>query len=329
MKMRPDEAMTYHCMSRTVAGEHLFGDQEKEVLRKQIWRVADFCGVQVLTYCVMANHFHVLVRVTAQEKETVSDAELVRRFAVLYPERGCGSLPYGCMAPEELAALLASEEEGKQEEAERWRARLLARMGDVSEYVKTLKQRFTKWYNHTHHRFGTLWAERFRSVMAEDGSLAVRLMAAYIDLNPVRAGLVGDAKDYRWSGYGEAVAGRVRAREGLVRAAGDPKEVAAGDWKGALARYRVGLFLMGSTSTEEIKRVEGEKGELSATEQVRARVRYFTQGLVLGGKGFVDGCLRQYMAERRLPGKRRPAKVQWAGMEEGAGGVHAMRRPGR
>jgi len=53
----------YHCMTRTVNGERLFGDREKEVMRKMIWQVADFSGVEVLTYCVMANHFHVLVRV--------------------------------------------------------------------------------------------------------------------------------------------------------------------------------------------------------------------------------------------------------------------------
>jgi len=36
-------------MTRTVNGEHLFGDREKEVLRKMIWQVADFSGVDVLT----------------------------------------------------------------------------------------------------------------------------------------------------------------------------------------------------------------------------------------------------------------------------------------
>lgn len=38
-------------MTRTVNGERLFGEREKEVLRKMLWQVADFCGVQVLTYC--------------------------------------------------------------------------------------------------------------------------------------------------------------------------------------------------------------------------------------------------------------------------------------
>jgi putative transposase len=42
-------------------------------------------------------------------------------------------------------------------------------------------------------------------------------MPAYIDLNPVRAELVKDPKDYRWSGYGEAVAGNQARRVGLMK----------------------------------------------------------------------------------------------------------------
>ena len=51
------EANFYHVMSRTCGGEIFFDDTEKEALRRVIWRVAEFCGVSVLTYCVMGNHF--------------------------------------------------------------------------------------------------------------------------------------------------------------------------------------------------------------------------------------------------------------------------------
>ena len=53
----------YHCMSRTVNGERLLEDVAKEVLRKQLWQIADYCGLEIITYAIMANHFHVLVRV--------------------------------------------------------------------------------------------------------------------------------------------------------------------------------------------------------------------------------------------------------------------------
>lgn len=79
-------------------------------------------------------------------------------------------------------------------------------MHDLSEFMKTVLQRFTRWFNRTHSRMGTLWEERFKSVIVESG-MAARTMAAYIDLNPVWAGMVEDPADYRWSGYGEAVGG--------------------------------------------------------------------------------------------------------------------------
>ena len=83
LKVQGSDAV-YHCMTRTVNGERLLGDREKEVLRKIIWQVADFSGVEVLTYCVMSNHFHVLVEVP--ELGNLSDAELMRRYKVLYPK---------------------------------------------------------------------------------------------------------------------------------------------------------------------------------------------------------------------------------------------------
>ena len=43
----------YHVMTRTVNGARLLDDRAKEVLRKQIWQVAAFSGVEVLTYCIM------------------------------------------------------------------------------------------------------------------------------------------------------------------------------------------------------------------------------------------------------------------------------------
>ncbi|TDU72980.1 hypothetical protein EI77_01446 [Prosthecobacter fusiformis] len=74
---------------------------------------------------------------------------------------------------------------------------------DLSIYVKEVKQRFSRWFNKRRGRRGTLWMDRFKSVMVECGGEALRTMAAYIDLNPVLAKLIDDPKDYRWCGYGE------------------------------------------------------------------------------------------------------------------------------
>ena len=76
----------YHCVTRTVNKEYIIDRVAKEVLRKQLWQIADFSGVEVITYCIMSNHFHVLVRVPDREATKVSDEELMRRYRVLYPK---------------------------------------------------------------------------------------------------------------------------------------------------------------------------------------------------------------------------------------------------
>jgi len=81
--------------------------------------------------------------------------------------------------------------------AEKMRGVLKARMNDVSEFNKTLKQRFATWYNRTHTRFGPLWSDRFKSVLVESDSYAIETVAEYIDLNPVRAGVEKESAEMR------------------------------------------------------------------------------------------------------------------------------------
>ena len=297
----------HHCMTRTVNGERLFKDREKEVLRKMIWQVADFCGVEVLTYCVMSNHFHVLVRVP--EQVDVSDAELLRRYRVLYPK----PTKYQTASIQVLEKTLAKG----GDEAEAIRRKLLARMGDVSEYMKTLKQRFSVWYNRSHERFGTLWAERFKSVLVEGRGNPLQTMAAYIDLNPVRAGLVEDPKDYRFCGYAEAVAGVTGAMQG-IRHIWSAYADGSGRTKLSLAEAlqlhrelifgkRAGQAGLSAVSREQaLKILEQEDALLAKATVLRCRVRYFTDGAILGSQEFVRGFADVWQKEKR---RKYPPKV--------------------
>jgi len=290
----------YHCMTRTVNGEFLFKGREKEVLRKMIRQVADFCGVEVLTYCIMSNHFHVLVKVPGGQP--ISDSELMRRYKVLYPKpTKYQQASIGIM----LAQLKAGGEE-----AEVIRRKLLARMADVSEFMKALKQRFSVWYNRSHRRYGTLWAERFKSVLVEGRGNPLQTIAAYIDLNPVRAGLVEDPKDYRFCGYAEAVAGVAAATRGLIHIWSDhgAKQVDS-----ALQAHRMLIFgrhaseagLPEMTRERALKILDEENGELPKAAILRCRIRYFTDGVILGSAEFVRGFTgaRQIEVGRKYPPK--------------------------
>ena len=289
----------YHCISKTV-DERRIDEAAKEVLRKQLWQVADFCGVNVLTYAIMSNHIHVLVRVPVRTE--VPDKELLRRYQVLHPK----PTQFQTASIESLAEMLKAG--GPRADA--WRKQQLALMNDVSPFMKLLKQRFSIWFNRNHNRAGTLWSERFKSVLVEGRENVLTTMAAYIDLNPVRAGIVDDPKDYRFCGYAEAVSGNKTARAGISAiTTGNVNET----WRVAHDAYRMRLFTAGAVTRAgkaaitpaALEKVMEQKGKLPIAEVLRCRMRDFTYGVVLGSKIYVTKHLADY--QRRTGRRRRNA----------------------
>ena len=297
----------YHVMSRTAGGDFLFGDEEKEGLRKLIWKMATFFGVRVLTYCVMDNHFHILVRVRDRES-------FCKKF---YGEAGEEHLfkHLKCLYSKAFIAKLRKEVDhlrsmGLEDEAQATLDQFRNRFCDLSNYVKEVKERFSRWFNKKHGRTGTLWQGRFKSVLVEDGE-ALRTMSAYIDLNPIRAGIVDDPKDYRWCAYAEAVAGSCRAGRGLC----DVMEVAVNSFGANGGMYRCWLFGDGlevienqnvkesgkvrrkGVSEEVADKVIKLDGKLSRYELLRSKIKYFSDGVVIGSQSFI-ASQRRMMLEK-------------------------------
>ncbi|WP_205618985.1 transposase, partial [Rubritalea marina] len=59
----------YHCVSRVVDRQFLFGDREKSKFVEIMRLYEEFCGVRVLSFCIMSNHFHILVEVPPRPPE--------------------------------------------------------------------------------------------------------------------------------------------------------------------------------------------------------------------------------------------------------------------
>jgi REP element-mobilizing transposase RayT len=281
-----------------------------------------FCGARVVTYCVMSNHFHVLVEVPQRPVELPDDEALLKRLAAVY--RGSG----GAGTIRQHLAFLRKE--GAHAKAEAYRETFFARMWDVSAFMKLLKQRFTQWFNRTRGRKGTLWEERFKSVLVEGAGTALATMAAYIDMNPVRAGLVSDPKDYRWCGYAAAVAGVKEARVGMgiVAEAVCGEAVAA---QSVLREYRMLLYGTGEEegldeqgrplrrgfTQAEVQAVLASKGRLDRWQMLRCRVRYFSDGAALGTRNFVNevfAARREHFGPKRVSGARAMRGVDAAGL---------------
>lgn len=273
----------YHVIDRIAHREFLLRDERiKKMLLDLMRRAAEFSGVDVCTYVIMDNHLHLCVHVP--EAGEIDERTVVERVGTLYGE------PRAAVLRAELERLRSA---GMEADAVRMLDRLRARMGDLSEFMKTFKQRVTQWYNRELGHEGTLWCGRFKSVLLEkDG--AVRAVTNYIHCNPVRAKMVESAEDYRWSGLGAAVLGDKRAIRGL----------------------------------SVIGMVIGMKGLSPARgADVLARDPRLVNGLVVGGIGFVREMTGRLCAKfRGSPTLRKIGAFGDASLYASHGGRSAPRR---
>ena len=289
--MKLDGEGYYHVVSRIVNREYRMDAKEKDIFVGMMRRAQKFSGVDVLTFAVLDNHFHILVRVP--EREEVGEETLLERIGALYGETKAATL---------RARWEALRDDGDDESVAAEQAAYAKRMYDVSEFVKTLKMRYSISYNARTHREGTLWEGRFKSVLVDPNSVAMRNTATYIELNAVRAKIVSDPSKYRWCGYGEACRGVADAVAGigkLLPPSATPRPAAD-----VLREYasRFG-------------------GQTPGPVAFPVRVNRLTKGLALGGRKYVDEVARN----TGFAGGK-PAYVPCPGEK---GDVYALRGPRR
>jgi hypothetical protein len=318
----------YHVVSRIVNRDFVLGAEEKDKLIEYMRLYERFGGLRVISYCIMSNHFHILVEVPQRPDAAAlpDDAGLVAKVRTDLGDKLANDLEW---------QLELHRKQENTSAAEELREKWFARMWDISAFMKVLKQRFSQWFNGRHARRGTLWEDRYRSVLVEGKGQALRAMAAYIDLNPVRAKICDDPKDYRWCGYAEAVAGGQEAREAVAFLAAlnphggmKPETAVAPSPKEALRRWRCHLFGIpeselrqkdevskGGMAAINRDRIPREKalevlargGKLSQADYLRCKVRYFSDGAVIGGKAFVNemfAAFRGRFGRKRKDGAR-------------------------
>ncbi|HWB06061.1 MAG TPA: transposase [Verrucomicrobiales bacterium] len=336
------QAGVYHLVSRIVDRQFRLDAPEKETFARMMRAFAAFHQVQILTYCLMGNHFHLLVRVPRRPK----DFDLPFEKLWLLWQKAVGRTWHTNLHRQFEIFRTSGSEAG----IEQWRQRMLGRMFSLTEFMKALKQRFTQWYNRTHDRTGTLWEGRYKSLIVQDEERALRIMATYIDLNPVRAGLTGDPASHRWSGYAEAMAGNRDALEGLARITGATAERVLGQAPGtpapsetsaqrkrrhhrALLHYRQMLGLAGRERVREDgtvtrrglsekvqKSLANESAPAIQRELLLKRVKHFTRGVILGSREFIDDWFerhRPWFAGRSATTREtgaRPISKEWRGL---------------
>jgi len=290
----------YHVISRVNHQEFLLDDNEKERFVAFVGEAEAFCGGHVVTYGILDSHVHLLVGI--DQGIEVSEAEVMSRVRARYGD------PKALELQHELESVREAQgEEAAQEILHRYRRR----MNMLSEFCKDLFQRFTMSYNRRHGCIGRFWSDRYKSSVVEGRSghdtMALAVVAAYIDLNAVRAGIVTDPAKYRFCGYGAAMGGDKHALAGLLPVLEMTRRDGA-----EISSYRRFIFrqgfdhLTGGSRSEAFqklaRKVLKKEGRLSSPELLFCRVRYFSDGLAIGSRNFIEDLFQK---NRNLFGEKR------------------------
>jgi len=271
----PDEPVFYHCTSKVRGREMLLTNGEKRRLHELMRRVSAFSGVEVKTYCLMDNHFHMVVKVPL--KREVGEAELVARMRHLYGDAGTES---------RLAAWALWEKKGQAHKIVAAKAALRKRFFNLSDFFKTMKERFAKDFNRRNDVAGVFWSERFRSVVLAPENGILTTVGAYAELNPVRAGVIGKAVQYDWSGFGAASRGDPLALEGirdLIEPV--PKKNKRLDINTAFAEY--GEIIVQKVPEFGIRVGTGTKKSVYTHSTERPNIPHYIAGVALGSLKFI------------------------------------------
>jgi len=277
-----DAPTVYHVISRTALDGLPFDAVDKDDFVTRLKTLAQIYFTEILGYCVMDNHFHILLRMFPAEH--VSEEDLRRRFRLRYGKKR--------MYPS-----------GKTEE-------LRKKWSSLSEFSKELKESFSKAYNKRNDRRGYLWGDRFKSLVVEDGDALLNCLA-YIDLNPVRAGIVTRPEEYRWCSLGYHVQSGNRGDFlSLDFGHGDM----GADASERFRCYRAFVYETGAVDTgkgasldeDVVSRERKREYVLGDVELFRYRCRHFSDSGVIGSRAYVERVGR--VLQEKVPKRKdRPA----------------------
>ena len=221
----PTKTGVFHCVSRCVRRAFLCGrdsysgrdyEHRKAWVRDQLRELAGLFAVEIHSYTVMSNHLHLVVRTLPRQVEGWDQEEIARRWLQLFPGPGK-------RRKRDQAGQLQPPEESEIQDMCRDTEKLAtcrARLADLSWFMRCLNEPIARRANREDDCTGRFWEGRFKCQKLDDEGAVLACMA-YVDLNPVRAGIAAapEQSDFT-SAQDRAVA--CKARRQLARAPQSP-----------------------------------------------------------------------------------------------------------
>ncbi len=295
-----NEKAVYHIISRTTLEGLPIGEEGKNFFIELLKELGKRYFVDVFGFCVMGDHFHLILEIA--------------------PPKG---IPIKAIR-ERFEAHYADRREWTKEEGAYHRKKWTS----LSDYVKDLRQHFTVFCNKKLGRRGAFWSQRYKSMLLEKGRPLLYCLA-YIDLNPVRAGVVETPESYRWNSIGYRKR-TLKKNDFLSFDIGWP-DLNGTSRKKALNRYidflhDAAQLRFSNEELEEMyaKSASGERipgaPDLVALRRLRKQHRYFQDAGILGSREFVTKYYRRFKNYFTCKNEKIPQKIK------GLDGIYSMKR---
>jgi REP element-mobilizing transposase RayT len=188
-----DATSTYHCISRCVRRQLLCGrdaltgkdfSHRRDWIRARIFELRSIFAIDVLAYAVMSNHVHLVLQVDQQAALDWQPREVGERWTRLF---GGNPLVRSFVAGERLS-------EAQMSAVDERIAEYRGRLHDISWFMRCLNEPIARWANAEDNVTGRFWEGRFKSQALLDEAAMIAAMA-YVDLNPIRAGIAETPED--------------------------------------------------------------------------------------------------------------------------------------
>lgn len=202
----------HHLVSRIAHRVYFLKDDERKDFLEMVRRTSEFCGIKLLGWCVMGNHFHILVHLPVPA--VIDENEVMRRYGVLKGEKVARNQGNEFIKWRRLGA-------SGEKRVEEWLDNQRRRMYSVGNFMKIVKQWFTAEYNSRNGHKGTLWEAVYYDRVVNMKSSEMAKCLGYIHLNPIRAGETDKYDGYVWSSYCAFCKGDPVAIDGMRFVYGD------------------------------------------------------------------------------------------------------------